>query len=108
MSSRFVSGGAIDAETGEATTAPAPPPARETAADLVVKKGEWLAVQKELEAERQQREAHRLATAAEPEKSLFEVLQANKGAFVTPPGRGPCRRSSGGSRQVLCKIVWSG
>ncbi|KAH8886899.1 hypothetical protein GQ53DRAFT_693728, partial [Thozetella sp. PMI_491] len=48
MSSRFVSGGAIDAETGEAV-APASVPAPQE-------------------------------SASQPEKSLFEVLQANKEA----------------------------
>ncbi len=82
MSSRFVSGGAIDAETGEATT-PAPAP-QETPGD-VKKREEWLAVQKDLETERQHREEQRIASAQQPEKSLYEVLQANKGEWAPRP-----------------------
>jgi hypothetical protein len=41
---------------------------------------EWLAVQKELEAERRRREDARTAAVGQNgEKSLYEVLQANKG-----------------------------
>ncbi|ERS95197.1 hypothetical protein HMPREF1624_08408 [Sporothrix schenckii ATCC 58251] len=101
MSSRFVSGGAIDAATGDAvdlaqvkkqqaassTTLPltaAPTPATQTpAAAPTARQAEWAAVEKELEAERQRRAAARTARASgagQDEKSLYEVLQANKAA----------------------------
>ncbi|KAK0619983.1 NEFA-interacting nuclear protein NIP30, partial [Immersiella caudata] len=54
MSSRFVSAGAIDAATGKSTQPPAPPPSSSSASSK--KSKEWL------------------------EKSLYEVLQANKAA----------------------------
>lgn len=77
MSSRFVSAGAIDPVTGEAasdtaTNSSAPPADPKT--------DEWLVVQKELDAERRRREEHKAsAAAAGEEKSLYEVLEANKG-----------------------------
>ncbi|KAK0722018.1 N-terminal domain of NEFA-interacting nuclear protein NIP30-domain-containing protein [Lasiosphaeria miniovina] len=82
MASRFVSAGAIDAATGEATAAAAPPPA---SSDNTDRKGnEWLEVTKQLEADRRRRDEARqaAATAAGPngERTLFDVLQANKAA----------------------------
>lgn len=79
MSSRFVSTGAIDVETGDAVPVTAqPPPSASTnnkSAD------EWAAVQAQLETERQAREAKRKAEMqGERGKSLFEVLEANKAA----------------------------
>ena len=44
-----------------------------------VENDRWLAAQKELEAERQRRQEQRTAAAAGGEKSLYDVLQANKG-----------------------------
>lgn len=94
MSSRFVSGGAIDAATGDAVdlakvkaeaaattttstlTTPSAPP-------TTARQAEWAAVEKELEAERQRRAEARKALGSAggaPEKSLFDVLQANKAA----------------------------
>lgn len=89
MSSRFVSAGAIDPTTGEAAAAAA---ASSTAAERVPtdssdgrprkpNSDEWLAVEKELEAERRRREEARKAAAGGGERSLFEVLQANKGMW---------------------------
>ncbi|KAK3939502.1 N-terminal domain of NEFA-interacting nuclear protein NIP30-domain-containing protein [Diplogelasinospora grovesii] len=95
MSSRFVSAGSIDAATGEAASAPPPtsptggavttgtlkdkPEVSKTKAAV-----EWESVQKELEADRKRREDLRLRSAAAGgaggEKSLYEVLQANKAA----------------------------
>jgi hypothetical protein len=98
MSSRFVSAGAIDAATGEATTAFSPsssssalPPSSSssTAAPAPPKTSrrqqEWAEVTAKLEADRRRREEARQAQhAAGPgqqgEKSLYEVLQANKAA----------------------------
>ncbi|OIW31652.1 hypothetical protein CONLIGDRAFT_697879 [Coniochaeta ligniaria NRRL 30616] len=78
MASRFVSAGAIDPTTGEAAAA------ERTTDDGQQKKpnDEWLAVEKELAAERRRREEQRAAAAGTGERSLFEVLQANKGMFV--------------------------
>ena len=78
MSSRFVSAGAIDAATGEATE----PPLASTTPSATAnskKSQEWAEVQRQLDAARAAK-----ATAAEVgahgEKSLFEVLEANKAA----------------------------
>ena len=60
MSSGFVSGGTIDN-----------PAERDDA---------WRAAQQELEANRQQREE---ASTANDGKSLYDVLQANKGGYLT-------------------------
>ncbi|UQC79487.1 uncharacterized protein CLUP02_04967 [Colletotrichum lupini] len=89
--SRFVSAGAINAETGEAvpqdttatpatnagasTAGSAPKPAAESK-----KSAEWDLVQKELDAERRRREEARVKSVEGGEKSLYDVLQANKAA----------------------------
>lgn len=79
MTSRFVSTGAINVETGDSVTVTPPPPAATATSNS--KNDEWAAVQAQLEAERQAREAKRKAEAAgEQGKSLFEVLEANKAA----------------------------
>lgn len=81
--SRFVSAGAINAETGEAvaneadkTANTTQPPAAESK-----KTAEWELVQKELDAERRRREEARIKAVEGGEKSLYDVLQANKGEF---------------------------
>jgi len=87
MASRFVSVGTIDASSGEAVSdaATGPSPAAPN-------NSEWEAVQRELEAERRRREEARRAEGAPgAERSLFEVLQANKGA--SPVGRQPHPRA---------------
>jgi hypothetical protein len=82
MSSRFVSGGLVksngetvpgepEKEAGDATSGST----REAP-----KNAEWEAVQKELEAERKRREEKRVKAASGEEKSLYDILQANKGA----------------------------
>lgn len=76
MASRFVSAGAIDPVTGEATSAKTADEGR-PAADP--KDDEWAIVQRELEAERRRREEQKASAAAGGEKSLYEVLEANKG-----------------------------
>lgn len=77
MSSRFVSGGKIDAETGE-SVAPASTGEPEQAQNS---KGhaQWEAVQRELDAERKRREDARRQAVEGGEKTLYDVLQANKG-----------------------------
>lgn len=81
MSARFVSTGAIDTQTGDAVALPTPATAATT---TTKKKDEWTAVQAQVEAERQAREAKRKAAisgeAAGGGRSLFEVLEANKAA----------------------------
>ncbi|KAF6835679.1 hypothetical protein CPLU01_04149 [Colletotrichum plurivorum] len=76
--SRFVSAGAINAETGEAVV-------NDTAASTTCntqtetkKSAEWELVQKELDAERKRREEARVKAVEGGEKSLYDVLQANK------------------------------
>ncbi|KAB5532710.1 N-terminal domain of NEFA-interacting nuclear protein NIP30-domain-containing protein [Coniochaeta sp. 2T2.1] len=82
MSSRFVSAGAIDPTTGEAAPATAEDSKHNSRADAGSNKpnDEWLAVEKELAAERRRRDEARSAAATGREPSLFEVLQANKEA----------------------------
>ncbi|KAH6635059.1 N-terminal domain of NEFA-interacting nuclear protein NIP30-domain-containing protein [Chaetomium sp. MPI-SDFR-AT-0129] len=93
MSSRFVSAGAIDASTGEPSTT-APPPAetassnsnpRDPTTDTTTnppsaKQAAWLAATAQLEADRLRRDQARLQQSQSGEKSLYEVLQANKAA----------------------------
>ncbi|KAK1484491.1 hypothetical protein CTAM01_12996 [Colletotrichum tamarilloi] len=89
--SRFVSAGAINAETGEAvpqdTTATPATNAGASAAGSAPKSApeskksaEWDLVQKELDAERRRREEARVKSVEGGEKSLYDVLQANKAA----------------------------
>ncbi|KAK4125561.1 hypothetical protein N657DRAFT_669837 [Parathielavia appendiculata] len=96
MASRFVSAGVMVAATGEATQND-PPTTTTTDTTTTTttttkttsgskKKAEWVAVTAQLESERRQREAARLhqqqqqGGSQQPEKSLYEVLQANKAA----------------------------
>lgn len=92
MANRFVSGGVIDssgevAEKGQG---------KGESANNSSKNSEWEAVQKELEAERKRRDEQRIKAASGEEKSLFEILQANKGMLSrlwasTGLGTGCCR-----------------
>lgn len=83
MPSKFVSAGSIDAATGEAAAARDDNAAAAAAAKskAASRNAEWEAAQRLLEEERQRREeARRTAAALDgTEKSLYEVLQANKG-----------------------------
>ncbi|KAJ4150782.1 hypothetical protein LMH87_011516 [Akanthomyces muscarius] len=77
MSGRFVSGGTIgagDTETVDDGSA-APAPARAAS-----KLAEWEKVQQQLEADRQRRHDARVKAASGEERSLYDVLQANKAA----------------------------
>ncbi|KAG7049926.1 Nefa-interacting nuclear protein [Colletotrichum scovillei] len=88
--SRFVSAGAINAETGEAVTQDATDNTTTTntnsggggtkSAAEAKKSAEWDLVQKELDAERKRREEARVKSVEGGEKSLYDVLQANKAA----------------------------
>ena len=92
MTSRFVSRGTIDAATGEAVPSQGSENAGTTtssdssaATKEGVRQGEWAAVQAQLDAERKQREEERRRAAdahgaGSGDRSLFEVLQANKAA----------------------------
>jgi hypothetical protein len=96
MSSRFVSAGTIDAATGHAVTTgggggdddggaavaaaavDSPPPP--LPASVAKRQSEWEAVSRELEEQRRQREETARKAAEEGgEKSLFAILQENKG-----------------------------
>lgn len=93
MSSRFVSGGTISTSLGKGgpevspsasaeATAAEPSAASPTApgsTDKSSRSAEWEAAQKNLEAERQRREEQRRKAATGEEKSLYEILQENKG-----------------------------
>ncbi|KAK3987589.1 N-terminal domain of NEFA-interacting nuclear protein NIP30-domain-containing protein [Cladorrhinum sp. PSN332] len=77
--SRFVSAGAIDATTGEAVTSSTS--SASTSVNPDPKSSEWAAVTAQLESDRKRREEARVAAASgQQEKSLYEVLQANKAA----------------------------
>lgn len=85
MSSRFVSGGTTDAETGEVVPAADPStstPAAPAAAGGGKRSEEWAAAQAQVEADRRRRQQQREEAASRggEEKSLYEVLQANKAA----------------------------
>ncbi|CAI4216286.1 unnamed protein product [Parascedosporium putredinis] len=77
MTSRFVSGGAIDSASGERIEGAAP-----TDGEAAVGKNnaEWEAVQKEVEETRKRREEARKLEESGEQKSLFDILQANKAA----------------------------
>ena len=91
MTSRFVSGGTIAGDDGieppaSSSTAPKPlplPPPQQSAQwnkEAPKKNPEWEAVQRELDAERRRREeARKSAVEGSGEKSLYDILQANKG-----------------------------
>jgi hypothetical protein len=91
MSSRFVSGGSIDPASGEALVASSEQAQSLTTggntnprnqADTTItgtNQEQWEAVQRELDEERRRREEKRAMAAAGEEKSLYDVLQANKG-----------------------------
>lgn len=89
MSSRFVSSGKIDAETGENVA-----PAASEDSSLVAPKVnvEWEAVQKELDAERRRREETRKRQVEGGEQSLYDILQANKGEWAPRCRLGACVR----------------
>lgn len=78
MSSRFVSGGTISSSGEISKEAPSAPSAATT---QPAKSKEWEVVQQELEAERKRREEARVKAAAGDERSLYDILQANKGEF---------------------------
>jgi hypothetical protein len=84
MSSRFVSGGTTDTKTGgivpvdESTSTSATTPS----AGNAKRSAEWAAVQAQVEEDRKRRQQQReeAARGGEGDKSLYEVLQANKAA----------------------------
>lgn len=85
MSSRFVSSGAIDTETGDVV--PLQDPSTLSVNNNIndnKKSQEWAAVQAQLEAERLQRQKAREEAASQSggggSSSLYDVLQANKAA----------------------------
>ena len=84
MASRFVSTGAIDPTSGHHIEAEAPPGAGAGVAEGSRNKEAWEAVQKEIAEERRRREAEK--ASGEPGKSLYDVLQENKGilSHLTP------------------------
>nr|CDP31392.1 Putative NEFA-interacting nuclear protein NIP30 [Podospora anserina S mat+] len=82
MSSRFVSAGSIDATTGEATTEHAGPSdsQQQQPPPVSQKSKEWAEVTQQLESDRQRRILQAKQAQEGGEKSLYEVLQANKAA----------------------------
>ncbi|GKU01457.1 nefa-interacting nuclear protein nip30 [Fusarium langsethiae] len=83
MSNRFVSAGKIGSSgeiSGEANSTESGAPQQPLHSSAKLK--EWEAVQEQLEAERKRREEQRIKLATgEGDKSLYDVLQANKGWF---------------------------
>ena len=82
MSSRFVSGGTIRS-SGDGN-AVGETPETETTQQQSSKSAEWDIVEKELAAERQRREEQRRKAATGEEKSLYDILQENKGRPPRP------------------------
>ncbi|EON97533.1 putative nefa-interacting nuclear protein [Phaeoacremonium minimum UCRPA7] len=86
MASRFVSAGQIDAGTGDAVSPPRATTTQDPSSSAVSsrKQAEWAAVQAQLDAEKKQREEAQRAANADVgpngERSLYDVLQANKAA----------------------------
>ncbi|KAK1755865.1 N-terminal domain of NEFA-interacting nuclear protein NIP30-domain-containing protein [Echria macrotheca] len=80
--SRFISAGAIDATTGEpSSTTSTTPPTSTTSTSSTKKSQEWEQVQAQLAAARAGRAAsEKRGGGGEPERSLYDVLQANKAA----------------------------
>lgn len=77
MSNRFVSGGTIGPPGDQAIPQDDSQPARPHMADTTT---EWAAVQQELENARKARAEQRVKAASGEERSLYDVLQANKAA----------------------------
>jgi hypothetical protein len=75
MSNRFVSGGTITSSGDERQNRG---PDKEVDASVSTN-AQWEAVQKQLDAERQQREESRRKAIEGGERSLYDVLQENKG-----------------------------
>jgi hypothetical protein len=78
MSNKFVSGGIIG-PGGETTNEEAPNSSEQQPRQAGANAAEWEVVQKQLEAERRQREEQRVKAATGDEKSLYDILQENKG-----------------------------
>ncbi|EEY20256.1 conserved hypothetical protein [Verticillium alfalfae VaMs.102] len=96
MSSRFVSGGKIDAETGEVVTTDASD--KNTAQETRSKgNAEWEAVQRELDAERRRREEARAKAVEGGREELVRRAtseQRSVAASVTRPLQTVCRRNA--------------
>ncbi|PHH77352.1 hypothetical protein CDD82_3556 [Ophiocordyceps australis] len=77
MASRFVGGGTIGAESAaETDKQQSQPPAAAAGSKSV----EWEVVQRQLEEERRRKDEARIKAATGGERSLYEILQANKAA----------------------------
>lgn len=82
MSSRFVLGGTTDAKTGDIVPADPSASAPTTSTSGDKRSEEWAAVQAQVGEDRRRRQQQREEAAGRggEEKSLYEVLQANKAA----------------------------
>lgn len=88
MSSRFVSSGAIDTTSGAAVENAETQRSTSDASKLSAEGGArnkeaWEAVQREVEEERRRRASEK--SSAEGAKSLYEILQENKGTYIPIP-----------------------
>jgi hypothetical protein len=80
MSSRFVSAGKFGSSGEISKDASGAESTPQQPLHSSAKSKEWEAVEQQLEAERKKREEQRIkAATGEGEKSLYDVLQANKG-----------------------------
>ena len=88
MSNRFVSGGTISSSGEISKDAPTDSVSAAKPLHAGAKSKEWEAVQQELEADRRRREEQRIkAASGDGERSLYDVLEANKGlqfSFALP------------------------
>jgi hypothetical protein len=84
MSNRFVSGGTINSTGESSKEEEASHPDNSPLGGDLAKNHEWDIVQQELDAERRRRDESRLKAAQGEEKSLYDILQANKGMFPNP------------------------
>lgn len=105
MSSRFVSGGTISssetpAPAEDSSSSQQPQDAKSS------RSAEWEIVEKELAAERQRREEQRRKAASGEEKSLYDILQENKGLKLAPMtyllSFGPIVAGLGGFVNAVC------
>ncbi|EFX01842.1 hypothetical protein CMQ_8308 [Grosmannia clavigera kw1407] len=81
MSSRFVSGGAIDSSSGEAVALGTSPETKKHDSQVPTRHNtEWEAVERELQERRKRATAKQAAGVSDGEKSLYDVLEANKAA----------------------------
>jgi hypothetical protein len=81
MAGRFISGGKIDSDGAVVNDASGEDSKPAFGEPKPGRNSQWEAVQQELEAERRRRDEKRVKAATGEEKSLYDILQENKGTF---------------------------